>query len=269
MAVFSWYNPLAIIIVAILALYGLLVVALYYRQELLIFPATPLPANHPFDFDVPFEELSIPVDGAQLNALHFRQPRPRGLVFFLHGNAGNLATWTTGVDFYQRVNYDMFIFDYRGYGKSSGRIQSEQQLFSDVKQAWDFIAPQYAGKPVVIYGRSLGTALAVELATKVSPDLLVLVSPYSSMEAMAKQRYPLVPSGILRYPLRTDEMIGQVQSETVILHGSEDAFIPLTHSYELQPLINAPLKLLTVDGAGHNDIHQFPGYLEGFANVLP
>ena len=66
--------------------------------------------------------------GATLHALHFMQEQPRGLVFFLHGNAGNLQTWTTGIDFYRRVNYDLFILDYRGYGKSTGHIESEQQL---------------------------------------------------------------------------------------------------------------------------------------------
>ena len=116
--------------------YALLLAALYFGQESLIFPGTPLPAEHRFAFDQPFEEIRVPVDGGSLDALLFRQPSPRGLVFFLHGNRGNLQTWTTGLDFYRRVNYDLFIFDYRGYGRSTGQNVDERQLDADVRAAW-------------------------------------------------------------------------------------------------------------------------------------
>ncbi|TXC66715.1 lysophospholipase [Piscinibacter aquaticus] len=97
------------------------------------------------------------------------------------------------------------MLDYRGYGKSSGRIESEAQLHADVRAVWRAVAPHYAGKRVVLYGRSLGTALAASLAAELQPDLTMLVSPYTSMEAMARQHYPWVPGALLRYPLRTDE----------------------------------------------------------------
>jgi pimeloyl-ACP methyl ester carboxylesterase len=93
---------------------------LYLKQDRLILPRHRAGADYRFQYDVPFEEVSIPVQAASLNALHFKQPNPRGSFFFLHGNAGNLVNWTTGVDFYRRVNYDLFIIDYRGYGKSTG-----------------------------------------------------------------------------------------------------------------------------------------------------
>jgi uncharacterized protein len=91
---------------------------LYLTQERLVLPATVLAADYRFQFDQPFEEVWIPVQGASLHALQFKQPNPRGVVFFLHGNVGNLTTWTTGVDFYRRVNYDLFIFDYRGTARA-------------------------------------------------------------------------------------------------------------------------------------------------------
>ncbi len=139
---------------AYLALLGML----YLRQEALIFPGTKLPDEFKFDFGPQrFNEIRIEVPGASLDALQFTQPNPRGLVFFIHGNAGNLSTWTTGLDFYRRINYDLFMFDYRGYGKSSGHIESEAQLHADVRAAWDAIAPRYRDKPIVVYGRSLGT----------------------------------------------------------------------------------------------------------------
>jgi uncharacterized protein len=252
---------------AMLGYLGLIGV-LYFTQERLIFPATTLPADHSFRFEQPFEELHVAVPGGSLDALHFMQPNPRGLVFFLHGNTGNLETWTTGVDFYRRVNYDLFIFDYRGYGKSPGSIASEAQLNADVRAAWDSISPRYSGKPIVIYGRSLGTGLAVRLARDVNPALLVLVTPYTSLATAAKRAYPLVPEWVLKYPLRTDTIISEVKSPVLLLHGTEDRLIPFADSERLKSLVRAPVELVAIDGAGHSDIHRFPSYLDALAERL-
>lgn len=241
---------------------------LYASQERLIFPATVLPADFQFRYDLRFEELRIPVAGASLDALHFTQPQSRGLVFFLHGNAGNLSTWTTGVDFYRKINYDLFIFDYRGYGKSTGRIKSEAQLHADVRAAWDAIAPHYPDKPIVIYGRSLGTGLATYLAREVDPHLLIFVSPYSSLAAAARQHYPLAPEWLLKYPLRSDNAIGDVRSPIMLIHGAEDDVIPPAQSVRLKALARVPAELVIVQGAGHNDIHTSPAYLDALSRRL-
>lgn len=239
--------------------------ALFVFQERLIFPGTPLPADHSFRFDQTFDEVSIPVDGAVLSALHFRQPEPRGLVFFLHGNRGNLASWTTGIDFYRRVNFDFFIVDYRGYGKSTGSISSEQQLHADVRAAWEAVAHRYRGKPIVIVGRSLGTGPATRLAADVDAALLVLVSPYSSLAALARQIYPMVPEAVLRYPIRTDALIERVVAPVLLLHGTRDTLIPIAESERLLGRIRGPRQLTRIEGAGHSDLHLFPAYLESLA----
>jgi alpha-beta hydrolase superfamily lysophospholipase len=246
--------------------YAAALALLYITQERLIFPGTPLPANHRFEFTGQrFEEVRIPVPGGSLDALHFTQAHPRGLVFFVHGNAGNLETWTTGVDFYRRINYDLFIFDYRGYGKSTGHIESEAQLMADVRAAWDAIAPRYGGQPIVIYGRSLGTGLAAALARDVSPRLLVLVSPYSSLVALARSRYPFVPEWLVKYPVRTEAVIGEVKSPILIFHGDRDTVIPESESERLKMRAKTPTELVVVAGAGHSDIHRFPAYLDALA----
>lgn len=249
--------------------YAAALAALYALQERVIFPATPLPADHRFVFGgQPFEELAIQVPGATLDALHFTQPKPRGLVFFIHGNGGNLATWTTGIEFYRRVEYDLFIFDYRGYGKSTGRIESEAQLHADVRAAFDAIAPRYREKPIVVYGRSLGSGLAIELAREVSPDLLVLVTPYTSLAALGQRAYPWAPTWLLKYPLHVEEAIQQVRSPILMFQGTEDRIIPPGQSEELKALARAPVDLVVVQGAGHNDLHRFPAYIDHYAEAL-
>ena len=264
-----WLRTAAVTLAALAALgYGGALGLLYVKQERIILPASALAADYRFQFDQPFEEVWIPVQGASLHALHFKQPHPLGVVFYLHGNAGNLVSWTTGVDFYRRVNYDLFIVDYRGYGKSTGHIENEAQLHADARAAYDAMAPLYRDKPIVIYGRSLGTALAASLARDVQPRLLVLVSPFSSLAASAAQAYPWAPGWVLKYPLRTDVIIGDVKSPILLIHGSEDKLIPLSHSERLKALARSPVELLVVPGAGHGDIHKFPVYLDGLAARL-
>ena len=264
-----WARIAAAILAALVVLgYAGALGALYFTQERIILPATTLPADYRFQFDQPFEEVWIPVQGATLHALHFKQPNPRGVVFFLHGNAGNLVTWTTGVDFYRRVNYDLFIIDYRGYGKSTGHVESEAQLHADARAAYDAMAALYRDKPIVIYGRSLGTALAASLARDVNPRLLILVSAFTSLAAAAAEAYPWAPAWILKYPMRIDAVIGDVKSPILLIHGSDDTLIPLAHSERLKALARSPAELLVVPGAGHNDIHTFPVYLDGLAARL-
>lgn len=248
--------------------YAGVLLLLYLSQERLIFRGTRLPADYRFEFEQRFEEICVAVPGASLHALHFIQPQPRGLVFFVHGNAGNLATWTAGVDFYRRINYDLFIFDFRGYGKSTGRIRSEEQLFADVRAAWDVIAPSYREQPIVIYGRSLGSALAARLARDVHPHLLALVTPFTSLAAIGKREYPFAPQWLLKYPLRTDAVIADIRSPILLVHGTRDELIPMEQSERLRTLSRSPTELLLVDGASHNDIQEFPAYRDGLAARL-
>ncbi|MFO1323918.1 MAG: alpha/beta fold hydrolase [Burkholderiales bacterium] len=248
--------------------FAALLAVLYFTQERLIFPGTPLPRDHRFAFDTPVTEIAVPVDGATLDALLFTQANPRGLVFFLHGNAGNLQSWTTGVDFWRRANFDLFIFDYRGYGRSTGAIESEAQLHADVRAAFDAIAPRYAGKPIVVYGRSLGSGLAVKLARDVAPDLTVLVTPFASLAATARRAFPFVPAFLVKYPMRTDELIGDVTSPLLLIHGTRDTVIPPADSAALRARARAPVEFVVVDGAGHNDLHLFRGYQDALAERL-
>ena len=138
-------RAIALLTLALL-LYGLVLALLWWGQERLLFLPTRLAPDHRMALERDVHERTIDVAGARLHALHLKLPAPRGVVFFLHGNAGNLESWFGDSDFFRRANFDLFMIDYRGYGKSSGRIDSEAQLHADVKTAWDAVAPEYAGK---------------------------------------------------------------------------------------------------------------------------
>jgi uncharacterized protein len=268
-AFFNVWLPRGLGLLGVLAaLYAGLLALVWWGQERLLFMPEVLPATHRFDVGADVHEVWIEVPGARLNALHLRLPRPDGVVFFLHGNAGSLDNWFVNTDFYRQANFDLFMIDYRGYGKSSGRIESQAQLEADVRAAWTALAPQYAGKKRVIYGRSLGTGLAALLAAEVQPELTVLVSPYESMAALAGEHYRWVPQALLRYPLRTDLALPRIRGPVWMAHGELDALIPLQHAERLRARV-PQAQLLVVAGAAHNNVHEFEPYLTGLSSALP
>ncbi|HYF43146.1 MAG TPA: alpha/beta fold hydrolase, partial [Ramlibacter sp.] len=148
------------------ALYGAAITWLWFRQERLLFEPDPLPPDQPLFEEPDVAEGFVDVPGARLSVARLKLPDPRGVVFYLHGNSGNLLKWFVGLDAFRELNFDVVMMDYRGYGKSSGRIESEAQLRADVRAVWNDIAGDYAGKRVVISGQSLGTALAAGLAAE-------------------------------------------------------------------------------------------------------
>lgn len=268
-----WLRRLALALVLLPALcWATAVGYIWSRQEKLLFFPEPLAPSHAFQTaDTQEEWVNVP--GARLHALHLRQPvvngqrLTRGIVFYLHGNAGNVATWFTNADFWRRSGYDLFMLDYRGYGKSSGHIENEAQLLDDVMRAWQQVAPEYQGLKHVIFGRLLGSGLATYLATQVPTDLLLLVSPYTSIEAMAQTHYPWVPGAVLRYPLHTDRRLPDVKAKVVIFHGERDTLIPIGHAEQLQA-IKPQAVLLRFPQAGHGDIHKLPAYTEALMAQL-
>ena len=258
--------------------YGAVLALLWWQQERLLFMPQPLPAEYRFDVEADVHEAWVEVPGARLNMLHLRLPKPDGVVFFLHGNAGNLANWFVNLDLYRRANFDLVMLDYRGYGKSSGHIESQDQLMADVRAAWSSVAARYAGQRRVFLGRSLGTGLAAQLAAEQQPELTALVSPYLSMQALAQEHYPWVPGGVLRYPLRTDLVLPGVHGEVLLLHGERDTLIDPGHSQRLLKLLLDPAsgskpgrpkpRLVIVAGAGHNDLQRFSAYAEALATAF-
>jgi pimeloyl-ACP methyl ester carboxylesterase len=251
----------------LLVLYGAVLALLWWGQERLLFHPEVLAADHRFALDVDVHERFIDVPGARLHALHLQLPAARGVVLYLHGNAGSLDGWFSHLEPFRRANFDLFMIDYRGYGKSSGAIASQAQLHADVRAAWDSIAARYAGRRRVWFGRSLGSALATQLAIDVPPDLTILVSPYTSLRALAAEHYPWVPSALLRYRLDNAALIARIASPVLLLHGEHDALIPPAHSRTLHEL-HPRAELRVIAGAGHNDLQEFDAYGAAIAQAL-
>jgi pimeloyl-ACP methyl ester carboxylesterase len=255
-----------------LLLYAAVLGFLWFRQESLLFFPQPLAADQRLADAPDIHELTVDVPGARLSVLHLQLPRPKGVVFFLHGNAGNLAGWFSNAEFYREANYELVMPDYRGFGKSTGRIANARQLQDDVRAVWNTVAARYAGRKVVLYGRSLGTGLAAELAEDLTregrpPDLTVLVSPYESMRALTRDFYPWVPGVLVRYPLDTASHLRAAKGPVLLLHGEQDTLIGVDHARRLQRAAPAA-RLVVVPLAGHDDIHTSPLYRDELRRAL-
>lgn len=249
----AWF--LIRVAIVLVVVYAVICAAVYWVQERLLFHPTVLEAGFVFPFgETPFEERYIEVEqGVKLHALHFKVPEPKGLVFYVHGNAGSLHDWGTLAGFYQRQGYDLLMFDYRGFGKSQGQIRGEAQFFADAEIMYQVALKEYDESNIVIEGFSIGTATASKLAAEHQPKALVLKAPYYTLGALVKSKVPFLPSFLLKYPFKTVDYLRQVQCPVTIFHGTADELIPYANSMRLaQALPN--VELVTVPDCLHNDV---------------
>lgn len=250
-----------------LVLYVLLMCMMYLFQEKLIFFPQKLAADHTFSFSSSVEEHFLQVSGAKLNVLVFEKAKARGTILYFHGNAGSLDSWGEVYSSFRNLPYNFVIFDYRGYGKSGGKIGSEKQLQADAEALYRFVSDRYPGQEIILYGRSIGTGIASWLAAQHSPKMLILETPYYSLPDMVAQIYPFVPSFLVKYKLRNDVWTQSRNYPIHIFHGDRDQLIPYKCSERLQTR-DKNIVLHTVPGAGHNDISNFPFYHKALDKLL-
>ena len=208
-----------------------------------------LPENYRFTFNNKFQEYFIKVDEkTSLNGLLFLADSSKGLVFYLHGNGGCIDSWGNIASVYLKNNYDLFILDYRGYGKSQGKISSEKQLYKDIQVIYDSLKTKYNEKKIVIIGYSIGTGPATQLASTNNPKMLILKAPYFNMPDLAHQYIKILPSFFIRYKFRINEYIVNVKCPIILFHGNQDEVIYLGSSLKLKELFKQGDQLIILDG---------------------
>lgn len=253
----------------IAGLYLVLCTALYFLQERLIFFPQKLEKNYPFNFTPRFEELNFKAsDGKTLHGLLFKANDTKGLVFYLHGNGGCLSSWGYVADRYTDLNYDVFILDYRGYGKSEGKINSQEQLYEDNQLIYDAFKGKYREEDIVILGYSIGTGLASKLAADNRPNQLILQAPYFSLTDIMQKRFPFVPTFILKYKFATNEYLKKCEMPVTVFHGTDDQVIDYKSSLKLKEKFKDKVRLITLDGQGHNDLTDNLDYKRELKNIL-
>ncbi|MGD1840693.1 MAG: alpha/beta hydrolase [Thermonemataceae bacterium] len=261
-------SKVFILLIILVAIYGLILLVLFVWQEKLLFFPTKLPASYTFQFEEDFEEISIQVEKEiHLNALLFKAIQSKGVILFLHGNAGAINTWGFGAPLYLQHQYDVLYVDYRGYGKSEGNIQSEQQLISDIQKVYDRLKERYSENTIIVSGTSIGTGIATQIAAANHPKLLLLNAPYYSLKKLIQEKTKVLPSFIIRYSLATHQYINKVECPIYLFHGQSDQLIPVHHAKELKQKAEQ-INLIVLEGTGHNDIPANSLYQEKMGEIL-
>ncbi|MEO1249772.1 MAG: alpha/beta hydrolase, partial [Pseudomonadota bacterium] len=193
-------------------------------------------------------------DGVTLDAWFVPAPDARGTLLFFHGNAGNISHRLESVRIFHELGLSTLIFDYRGYGQSEG-TPSEQGTYTDALAAWRHLTEERAIPPskIILFGRSMGAAVAAYLADQHTPAGLILESGFTSVPDMAAQIYPWLPVRLLaRIGYPTAEYVSGVESPILIAHSPGDEIVPYTHGLALFEQANEPKSFLEMTG-GHND----------------
>jgi alpha-beta hydrolase superfamily lysophospholipase len=240
-----------------------------FNQEKLIFFPDKLKPDYQYSFHKNFEEYFISVDKeVQLNGLLFKSDSSKGLIFYLHGNAGSLDSWGHVADLYLKNNYDIFILDYRGFGKSQGKINNEKQLHNDIQIVYNQLKKSYNEDKIVIIGYSLGTGLASRLTANNNPGLLILIAPYYNFVDLIHHYYSFIPSVVIKYRFMTNKQIPKITVPIIIFHGNQDEVIYYESSKKLKLLLKPTDKLITLNGQSHNGINDNTDYINHINHLL-
>ena len=184
------------IILLVFGLYLLLLVGFYLFQEKVIFRPKKLAKDYIFSFDKEFEEVNLTTDDTSIiNALHFKVKNPKGIILYYHGNKGNLQRWGPMISPFTDYGYDVFIMDYRGYGKSNGE-RNEKNLYNDALLSYNYVKGHFDEEKITVYGRSLGGTFATFVASQNSPKQLILEAPFYNLLDLSYRKFRLLPYNI-------------------------------------------------------------------------
>jgi len=190
------------------------------------------------------------------------------VLLYFHGNAGNLARWGEIATYFVEKRYDVIIMDYRTYGKSTGEL-SEENLFGDAQLFYDHTLEQYAEEDIIVYGRSLGAAIATQVASKNMPSKLVLETPFYNLLDVARARFAFLPlKWLLNYKFESNHHIQNVRCPVTIIHGTDDTVVDYGSGQRLYKIAPEPKKLITIEQGGHNNLVEFNQFDDAINEVL-
>ena len=243
------------ILITVTAAYCVLCLLLFFFQSRLIY----FPQIGREDFVTPqqagvdYQEVRINAAGEELHGWFVPAPQARGVVLFFHGNAGNISHRLDYLRMFRKLGFSILIFDYRGFGKSSGE-PSEIGTYQDAEAAWNYLVEtrRVAPSSIVLFGESLGGAVAAYLAARVKPRALILTSTFTSLPELGAKLYPLFPVRLLsRFKYDTREYLRRVSCPVLIVHSRDDEIVPFAQGEALYSAAHEPKRFLEILG-GHN-----------------
>jgi len=263
------------ILLLVALVYGALLLFLFFYQSHLLFlpniPSRSVDAT-PAALGLVYEPVTLTTsDNVKLDGWFLPVAEARGVILFCHGNAGNISHRLDSLLIFHKLGFSTLIFDYRGYGRSQGR-PTESGTYADAEAAWQYLVQERHIDPgrIVLFGRSLGAAVAAQLATVHRPGALILESCFTSVPDLAAQLYPLLPVRwltTLRYNVL--DYLQQVSCPLLVIHSRDDEIIPFSHGERIFAAARPPKDFLELKG-GHNESFFVtgPAYSQGLNDFL-
>ncbi|HQH53248.1 MAG TPA: alpha/beta hydrolase [Candidatus Hydrogenedentes bacterium] len=250
---------------------GGLVALVGAAQRAMVFPATRGMLWAPAEAGWDYQDVALPVDGQTTHGWYIPVDQPRGVILYSHGNGGNISGRMGGIAIWRDLGFDVLIYDYGGYGNSTGK-PSERRCYKDIRAFWQWLTEERGVAPerVVLFGRSLGGAVAADLASEVTPGAVILESTFTSAVTMGKEAFPFFPVNLLlRHRFETEDKIGRVTAPLLIVHSPDDDIVPYHHGKALFEMAPEPKTFLEIAG-NHNDGYSETGqrYIDGLSNFL-
>jgi len=243
-----------IFIIGLIIYIGFFTFLYFFQSRLIYFPERTF-FTTPDILQLSHEDIYFNTsDNIRLFAWYIPAAHATDVLIFCHGNAGNISHRMESIKIFHELGLNVFIFDYRGYGRSEGK-PSEQGTYRDAEAAWNFLVSEKGVNPknIFIFGRSLGGAIASWLAKQHTPRALIIESAFTSVVDVAAKFYPLFPvNHFLRFKYPTKEFIEKIDCPVLIIHSRDDEIIPFQFGQELYQIANEPKQFLEIHGS-HND----------------
>jgi pimeloyl-ACP methyl ester carboxylesterase len=209
-------------------------------------------------------------DKKKLNGVLFKAKNPKGLILWYPGGRGIIDSVGIDSKIYTDLNYDLFILNFRGYGKSEGKISSEKQFDQDMQSVYDYFKKEYQEKNIILFGYSAGTGPASSVAASNNPKMLILQAPYYSLTKEGQRIFYYLPISLLnRYEFPIYSYLEKTKCPVVIIHGDNDKKIPAkTSSLLLKPFLKPNDQLIILKGQGHNHFLDNKEYLTTLTRII-
>ena len=246
-------------------------IVLYSLQEKILLHPRSLPASHVFDFKQPFEEVNIPFSKTDtVNMIRFKtaDSLPQGIVIYFHGNQSNVEHYARFAPSFTAHGYEVWMPDYPGFGKSTGELD-EMKLYRIAYEIRKLAAGKFADDSIIIYGKSLGTAIAAYTASVKPCRRLILETPYYSIPALFRSYAFMYPASIMsKYKLPTYEFLQDVEAPVSIFHGTGDWVVPYRAGVKLKKFLKPGDQFVKIENGEHNNLSESGLYRSTLDSLL-
>ncbi len=245
----AFINLLKMLIYGYLTILALMYI---FQSKLIYFPTTNINTN-PNSVGLEYQSIIFESnDKTKLHAWYIPKKDAKTTILFLHGNAGNISHRLSSIELFNSLGMNVFIFDYRGYGLSEGS-PSEQNTYDDAKNAWNYLLKDknIKAENIIIFGRSLGGAIAAKLGSSAKPKAIILESTFTTIKELASDVYPFVPEALIHFSYETTKYLKDINYPILVIHSEDDNIIPFKYGEAIFKNANEPKTFVKIRG-DHN-----------------